>query len=80
MVDYASKLAGAQVLGQSPPLKGAINLLTHDKDQYLNTPWQSCRHMVVGLPEDILVTQIKLSNYERYRSRIKEFEVLASQE
>ncbi|KAL3787159.1 hypothetical protein ACHAW5_004729 [Stephanodiscus triporus] len=38
------------------------------------------KYVVIGLSEDILVKQIILSNYERYSSRVKEFQVLASQE
>jgi len=80
LVDYASKLAGAQILEQSPSLKGASQLLTGDKDKYSIAPCEDKRYVVIGLSEDILVKQIKLSNYERYSSRVKEFQVLASQE
>ena len=80
LVDYASKLAGAQVLEQSPSLKGTSNLLTGDKDKYSIAPCEDKKYVVVGLSEDILVKQIKLSNYERYSSRVKVFQVLASQE
>mmetsp|Transcript_22658 Transcript_22658/g.54712 ORF Transcript_22658/g.54712 Transcript_22658/m.54712 type:complete len:1322 (+) Transcript_22658:45-4010(+) len=80
LVDYASKLAGSQVLEQSPSLKGASNLLTGDKDRYSIAPCEDKKYVVIGLSEDILVKQIKLSNYERYSSRVKEFQVLASQE
>ncbi|KAL3817720.1 hypothetical protein ACHAXA_002480 [Cyclostephanos tholiformis] len=80
LVDYASKLAGAQILEQSPSLKGSSNLLTGDKDKYSIAPCMDKKYIVIGLSEDILVKQIILSNYERYSSRVKEFQVLASQE
>ena len=80
LVDYASKLAGAQILEQSSSLKGASNLLTGDRDKYSIAPCEDKKYVVIGLSEDILVKQIKLGNYERYSSRVKEFQVLASQE
>lgn len=80
LVDYASKLAGAQVLEHPPSFKGASNLLTGDKDKYSIAPCEDQKYVVIGLSEDILVKKIKLSNYERYSSRVKKFEVLASQE
>lgn len=80
LVDYASKLAGAQVLEHPPSFKGASNLLTGDKDKYSIAPCEDKKYVVIGLSEDILVKKIKLSNYERYSSRVKKFEVLASQE
>jgi len=80
LVDYASKLAGAQVLEKSPSFKGASNLLTGDSDKYAIAPCEDKKYVVIGLSEDILVKQIKLSNYERYSSHVREFQVLASQE
>ena len=80
LVDYASKLAGAQVLEKSPSFKGASNLLTGDSDKYAIAPCEDKKYVVIGLSEDILVKQIKLSNFERYSSHVREFHVLASQE
>jgi len=79
-VDYASKAAGAIILENSPSLEGASNLLTSDKDKYSIAPCADKKYVVISLSEDILVKQIKLSNYERYSSRVKEFQVLSSQE
>eukprot|EP00984_Skeletonema_dohrnii_P038301 scaffold41370_cov155-Skeletonema_dohrnii-CCMP3373.AAC.1 len=80
LVDYASKLAGAQVLEKSPSFKGASNLLTGDSDKYAIAPCEDKKYVVIGLSEDILVKQIKLSNFERYSSHVREFQVLASQD
>ena len=80
LVDYASKLAGAQILEKSPSLKGTSNLLTGDIDKYAIAPCGDKKYVVIGLSEDILVKQIKLANYERYSSHVREFQVLASQE
>ena len=79
-VDYASKLAGAQILEKSPTFKGASNLLTGDIDRYAIAPCDDKKYVVIGLSEDILVKEIKLSNFERYSSHVREFQVLASQE
>ena len=80
LVDYASKISGAQILEKTHSIKGASNLLTGDKDKYSIAPCEDKKNVVIGLSEDILVKQIKLSNYERYSSRVKEFQVLVSQE
>jgi len=80
LVDYASKISGAQILEKTHSIKGASNLLTGDKDKYSIAPCEDKKYVVVGLSEDILVKQVKLSNYERYSSRVKEFQVLVSQE
>ena len=79
MVDYANKSAGALILERSQSMKGASNLLTNNKDEYAITPCKDKKFVVVGLSEDILVKQIKLSNYELYSSHVKEFQVLGSQ-
>jgi len=80
IVDYASKSAGALILESSESMKGASNLLVGDKDRYAITPCSTGKKFVViGLSEDILVKQIKISNYERYASLVEEFQVFGSQ-
>ena len=78
-VDYASKSAGALILEKSSSFKGTSNLLNEDKDKYAIAPCEEKKFVVVGLSEDILVKQIILANYERFSSRVKEFQVLGSQ-
>ncbi|KAL3802076.1 hypothetical protein HJC23_010832 [Cyclotella cryptica] len=80
LVDYASKVSGGQILEKSPSLKGTSNLLTADMDRYAIAPCQDKKYVVIGLSEDILVKIVKLANYERYSSHVKEFQVLSSQE
>lgn len=80
LVDYASKVSGAQILEKSPSLKGTSNLLTENTDRYAIAPCLDKKYVVIGLSEDILVKIVKLSNYERYSSHVKEFTILASQE
>jgi len=79
IVDYASKSAGALILESSPKMKGAGNLLVGDKDKYAISPCTEKKFVVIGLSEDILVKEIKVANYERYSSHVKEFQVLGSQ-
>ena len=80
LVNYASKVSGAQILEKSPSLKGTSNLLTDSLDHYAIAPCQDKKYVVIGLSEDILVKIVKLANYERYSSHVKEFQILASQE
>ncbi|KAL7521188.1 hypothetical protein ACHAWX_005879 [Stephanocyclus meneghinianus] len=80
LVDYASKVSGGQILEKSPSLKGTSNLLTGDMDRYAIAPCRDKKYVVIGLSEDILVKIVKLANYERYSSHVKDFQVLSSQE
>ncbi|CAJ1970303.1 unnamed protein product [Cylindrotheca closterium] len=78
-VDYASKSAGALVIEKSGSFKGTSNLLNGDKDKYAIAPCEEKKFVVVSLSEDILVKEIKLANYERFSSTVKEFQVMGSQ-
>ena len=77
--NFASQAAGAIVLDKSPPTaKGYSHLLNDDMDKYGISPCDEKKWVVIGLSEDILVTSVALSNYEKYSSMLKEFQVLAS--
>lgn len=78
-VDYASKSAGALVIEKSGSFKGTSNLLNGDRDKYAIAPCEENKFVVVSLSEDILVKVIKLANYERFSSTVKEFQVMGSQ-
>eukprot|EP00934_Nitzschia_sp_Nitz4_P007932 Nitzschia sp. Nitz4//scaffold1_size375055//181955//184669//NITZ4_000273-RA/size375055-processed-gene-0.361-mRNA-1//1//CDS//3329541036//7922//frame0 len=78
-VDYASKSAGALIIEKSTSFQGTSNLLNGDKDKYAIAPCEDKRFVVISLSEDILVKQIKLANYERFSSSVKEFQVMGSQ-
>ena len=54
-------------------------MLNGDKDKYAIAPCEDKKFVVVSLSEDILVKQIKLANYERFSSSVKEFQVMGSQ-
>ena len=78
-VDYASKSAGALIIEKSSSFKGTSNLLNSDKDKYAIAPCEDKKKVVLSLSEDILVKTIKLSNYERFSSTVKDFQVMGSQ-
>lgn len=78
-VDYASKSAGALVIEKSGSFKGTSNLLNGDRDKYAIAPCEDKKFVVVSLSEDILVKEIKIANYERFSSTVKEFQVMGSQ-
>eukprot|EP00529_Nitzschia_sp_RCC80_P007613 CAMPEP_0113524652 /NCGR_PEP_ID=MMETSP0014_2-20120614/46328_1 /TAXON_ID=2857 /ORGANISM="Nitzschia sp." /LENGTH=1379 /DNA_ID=CAMNT_0000422773 /DNA_START=158 /DNA_END=4297 /DNA_ORIENTATION=- /assembly_acc=CAM_ASM_000159 len=79
-VDYASKSAGALIIDKSHDFKGTSNLLNGDKDKYAITPCEEKKKFVVlSLSEDILVKEIKLANYERFASTMKNIQVMGSQ-
>jgi len=79
LVDYASKSAGALILEKSPSMKGTSNLLNGDNDKYAIAPCADKKFVVIGLSEDILVKQVKLANYERYSSHLKDVQIMGSQ-
>jgi hypothetical protein len=78
-VDYASKSAGALVIEKSSSFKGTSNLLNGDKDKYAIAACEEKKFVIVSLSEDILVKEIKLANYERFSSTVKDFQVMGSQ-
>jgi len=78
-VDYASKSAGALIIEKAREFKGTSNLLNGDRDRYAIAPCEEKKYVVMSLSEDILVKQIKLANYERFSSSVKDFQVLGSQ-
>ena len=78
-VDYASKTAGALIIEKSSDFKGTSNLMIGDRDKYAIVPCSEERkYVVLSLSEDILVKVIKLANYERFSSTIKDFQVKGS--
>jgi len=78
-VDYASKSAGALIIEKTAEFKGTSNLITGDRDRYAIVPCNEERKQVVmSLSEDILVKEIKLANYERFSSTVKDFQVKGS--
>jgi hypothetical protein len=79
-VNYAHKNAGAIILSSSSSFKGTSNLLVSDNDRYAIAPCADKKAVVISLSEDILVKEVVLSNFEKYSSSVKEFQILGSQE
>ena len=79
VVDYASTKAGALIVEKSHHFKGTSNLLTANRDKYAISPCAEKKQVVIALSEDIRVKQIRIANYERFSSRVKEFQVFGSQ-
>jgi len=76
--NFASHAAGAVVLDKSSSAKGFHNLLDDDKDKYGISPCIEEKWVVVGLSEDIVVSQVVLANYEKYSSMLNEYQIRAS--
>lgn len=79
VINYASKDAGALVVEASGTSKGFDNLLVDNKDKYGITECGERKYVVIGLSEDIRMTEIILNQYEKYSSSVREFDVLGSQ-
>ena len=78
-VDYASKSAGALIIEKSSEFKGTSNLITGDRDKYAIVPCsEEKKQIIMSLSEDILVKEIKLANFERFSSTMKDFQVKGS--
>lgn len=77
-MNYASKTSGAIIVDKSGSSKGMGNVLVDDKDKYALTPCEDEQWAVVGLSEEIQVTRITISNYERYSSTTKDFQLLGA--
>eukprot|EP01041_Mallomonas_annulata_P008790 gene8790-18184_t len=78
IVNFASVTAGAVVLESSPQSVGYNNLLSEDKDKYGISPCSEKKWVVISLSEDIMVTTIVMTNYEKYSSKLNEFQILGS--
>ena len=78
-VDYASKSAGALIIEKTREFKGTSNLITGDRDKYAIVPCnEEKKSFVLSLSEDILVKEIKVANYERFSSTVKDFQLKGS--
>jgi len=79
LVDYASKSAGALIIETTKEFKGTSNLITGNRDKYAIVPCsEEKKYFVLSLSEEILVKEIKLTNYERFSSTVKDFQVKGS--
>jgi hypothetical protein len=66
--------AGAVILDKAPAsAKGYSNLLNNDEDEYAIAPCSEEKWVVVGLSEDIVVSEVVIAQYEKYSSKLREF-------
>ncbi|CAN6458285.1 unnamed protein product [Victoria cruziana] len=77
--NYAAASKGAKVLDYNKEAKGASNILDKDRDKYLRNPCSAEQKLVViELSEETLVDTVVIANFERYSSKLKDFELLSS--
>ncbi|KAK3229682.1 hypothetical protein Dsin_001563 [Dipteronia sinensis] len=77
--NYASASKGAKVLAYNKEAKGAINILTRDKDKYLRNPCSAEeKFVIIELSEETLVDSIEIANFEHYSSNLKDFDLQGS--
>lgn len=62
------------VLDKAPAsAKGYSNLLNNDEDEYAIAHCSEEKWVVIGLSEDIVVSEVVISQYEKYSSKLKDF-------
>lgn len=77
--NFALNTAGAVILDKSPAnAKGYSNLLSNDEDDYAISLCSEEKWVVIGLSEDVSVTEVVVANYEKYSSKLKEFNISTS--
>jgi len=75
LFNYASLDAGAIILGSNKGMKGSSSLLVDDRDKYALSPCEESKWVTIGLSEEIEPDGIEISNWERYSSTLRNFEV-----
>jgi len=78
--NYASLDAGAIALASNKEMDGKTSLLIQNRDQYALTPCSVSKWVTISLSEELRPDTIELSNWERYSSTIREFEVYGANE
>jgi hypothetical protein len=79
--NFASKTTGAKLLFTSRPLTSASAILSDRSDKYLAFPCSSEPFYIdIGLSEEILLSDVELSNLELYSSHLRRFKLLTSME
>lgn len=77
--NYASSSKGAKVLDHNKEAKGAPNIITGDKNEYLRNPCSSeDKFVILELSEETLIDTVEIANFEHHSSNLKGFEVFGS--
>lgn len=79
MVNYAKSGAGAVVLRANDESQNKASLLSDSRDSYFMSPCAANKFFDVQLSDDITVTDVVISNFERFASAVKDFRLLGSQ-
>ena len=84
LFNFASEIAGAQILASSPNTMGAKNIITENSDKYMLVPCVSdsnggSRWVDIELSEDAFLTSVQTANFEHYSSTARKFAVLGSE-
>ena len=78
--NFALNTAGAVILDKSPSnAKGYSNILNNDEDEYAIAPCSDQKWVVIGLSEDIVISEVVIANYEKYSSKLRDFNLSISQ-
>eukprot|EP01035_Chromulina_nebulosa_P020738 gene20738-26889_t len=76
--NFALNTAGAVILAKSPANAKYSSLLNNDQDEYAISPCSEKKWVVIGLSEDIVISEVVIANYEKYSSKLKDFQLLTT--
>jgi hypothetical protein len=76
--NYASFDCGAQVLETNKDATSASAILVRNKDQYMLSPCDSEKYVVIELCQEVLLESVAMANLELYSSTFKGFRLLAT--
>ena len=76
--NYASFDCGAVVTASNEEAKHVTSILSNAKDAYMLNPCSAKKFVEIELCQDILITSIRLANFEYFSSMLKNFEVFGS--
>ena len=76
--NYASFDCGAVVTASNDEAKHATSILSNAKDAYMLNPCDAKKYVEIELCQDILITSLRLANFEYFSSMLKNFEVFGS--
>ncbi|KAA0157280.1 hypothetical protein FNF29_00632 [Cafeteria roenbergensis] len=77
-VNLANAGAGAVVLQANSESQNKRSLLKEDKDSYFMSPCSARKFVDIQLSDEVRVTELVLSNYERFASSVRRFRLLGS--
>ena len=76
--NYASFDCGAVVMASNEEAKHVTSILSNAKDAYMLNPCSAEKFVEIELCQDILISSIRLANFEYFSSILKNFEIFGS--